>query len=79
MGAPLHPAFDPDFQPQTPCLEFEYEIERELAQLREMHAYRSQVDAFLRLAQEIREEARATKEVVERLMEIIAGDIEAAR
>lgn len=75
MTAPLHPAFDPDFQPSTPCLEFEYEIERELAVLREMQTYRSQVESFIRLAVEIREEARETRGAVERLLQIIAGEI----
>ena len=82
--ADLHPSFDPDLHTddapfgqdqyrQEQMQQFEYAIEVELAQLRSAEAGRIQLSNFCRLLQETREEQIRTRELLERLMNIVGA------
>lgn len=70
----LHP-FIPADPYEESCRATEYEMEQELARLREMQAYRDQNARFLTILFETRGEIRQLTARIERLTEIIAGEI----
>jgi predicted esterase YcpF (UPF0227 family) len=78
----LHPAFDPAIQydddaysqqdhQQELVEQFEYAIEVELAQLRSQEVGRIQMDRFVRLLQTTRDEQIRTRELLERVLDIL--------
>lgn len=70
----LHP-FIPIDPYEESCRATEYEMEQEIARLREMQAYRDQNARFLTVVLETRGEVRQLTAQVARLLEIIAGEI----